>query len=91
MKEAYPDHTAWDPESKYFDPRSTPEKPQWFMPDVQFVEKFPRMVSLPSCERRLASKRWCCCNAAARLSVQPVRDEEWEIILGIARDPAPVR
>ncbi|MGH2795240.1 MAG: EVE domain-containing protein, partial [Actinomycetota bacterium] len=46
VREAYPDHTAWDPEGKYFDPRSNPEKPRWFMPDVKFVERFPRMITL---------------------------------------------
>ena len=26
-REAYPDHTSWDPTSKYHDPKSTPEAP----------------------------------------------------------------
>src|SRR2546426_7619387 len=46
VREAYPDHTAWDRGSKYFDERSTPEKPIWWMPDVAFAEKFPRFVAL---------------------------------------------
>ena len=39
-REACPDHTAWDVSCKYFDARSTPEKPLWFMVDIRFVEKF---------------------------------------------------
>lgn len=29
VKEAYPDHTAWEQGGKYFDASSTPEKPKW--------------------------------------------------------------
>ena len=29
VREAYPDHTAQDPENNHFDPRATPEKPIW--------------------------------------------------------------
>src|SRR5690606_13531408 len=45
-REAYPDHTALDPASEYHDPRATPGNPIWCMVDVEFVEKFPRLVSL---------------------------------------------
>lgn len=85
VREAYPDPTAWDPQSKYFDPRSTEQKPAWFMVDVGFVEKFPRVVTLeelkhtPGLETMVVSRR------GVRLSVQPVRPDEWEIVLGLAR------
>ena len=35
VREGYPDHTAWDPESEHPDPKSTPSKPIWFMVDIQ--------------------------------------------------------
>ncbi|MGY0587354.1 MAG: EVE domain-containing protein, partial [Paraglaciecola chathamensis] len=41
VKEAYPDHTQFDPESHYYDPKSSPENPRWVMVDVTFIEKFP--------------------------------------------------
>src|SRR5580658_5959951 len=31
VKEGYPDFTAFDPHSIYYDPKSTPEHPRWFM------------------------------------------------------------
>src|SRR5207248_3943335 len=46
VREAYPDDSQFDPNSKYFDPRSTPEEPRWWMPDVGFVRKFPRVITL---------------------------------------------
>lgn len=85
VREAYPDHTQFDPASKYFDPRSTPERPRWYMVDVRFVEKFPRVLTLrelkeiPGLERMLVTQR------GVRLSVQPVGDAEWAIVLDHAR------
>lgn len=38
-KEAYPDHFAFDEKSKYFDAKSDPDNPRWFMVDVEFVSK----------------------------------------------------
>lgn len=32
-REAYPDHTSWDKKAKYYDPKSTPENPRWYMVD----------------------------------------------------------
>ena len=71
-REAHPDPTAWDRKSDYFDPRSTAEKPLWFMVDVAFVEKFPTYVPLdrlkadPKLSGMLVARR------GMRLSVQPV-------------------
>jgi predicted RNA-binding protein with PUA-like domain len=83
VREAYPDESQFDPTSKYFDPRAVPEKPRWYMPDVGFVSKFPREISLaelrtvPGLEEMVLLHR-------SRLSVQPVSDEEWNIITQLA-------
>src|SRR4051812_557712 len=45
-KAAYPDFTAFDSKSPYFDPKSSREKPRWYMVDVAFEQKFPRLISL---------------------------------------------
>ena len=46
VKEAYPDHTAFNPESKYYDPKSDPDNPRWFMVDVKHVRKFKNIITL---------------------------------------------
>src|SRR5689334_5408011 len=46
VREPYPDHTAWDKQSPAFDPRSTPERPLWWMVDVRLVRELKRPVSL---------------------------------------------
>jgi predicted RNA-binding protein with PUA-like domain len=78
-REAYPDFTQWDKKSDYHDPRATKEKPFWFMVDVEFVEKFKRVVTLeelrgnPRLEGMVVLKK-------GRLSVQPVSAEHFQIV-----------
>ncbi len=43
---AYPDHTAFDSNEKYFDPKSDPENPRWLMVDVRYKRKTRRLISL---------------------------------------------
>jgi predicted RNA-binding protein with PUA-like domain len=83
VREAYPDDSQFDPESKYFDPKATPEKPRWFMPDVKFVRKFGRIIT-PAELRETPGLENMVLLRASRLSVQPVADEEWDIIMQIA-------
>jgi predicted RNA-binding protein with PUA-like domain len=88
VREAYPDHTSWDPDSKYHDPKSSPDDPRWFMVDVGFVERLPRPVPLdelrtyPELEGMVLLNR-------SRLSVQPVTEEEFEFVVDRAHRPAP--
>ncbi|CAH7681068.1 PUA-like domain-containing protein [Phakopsora pachyrhizi] len=45
-KAGYPDFTAFDHRHPYYDPKSSEEKPTWYMVDVKFVSKFPNFVPL---------------------------------------------
>lgn len=71
-EEAYPDHTQWDPQSKYFDAKSSKESPRWVMVDFKWRAQLERLVSLqemkqePKLEDMLVVKR------GQRLSIQPV-------------------
>jgi predicted RNA-binding protein with PUA-like domain len=82
-REAYPDDSQFDPQSKYFDATSRPEKPKWWMPDVRFVEKFPRFVALAELRATPGLEDMVLLNRS-RLSVQPVEDEHWDIINALA-------
>lgn len=86
VRESYPDHTAWNPEDRHFDPRSTPEKPLWHMVDVQFVEKFlnPVPLSAMRCVKGLEGMELL--KKGTRLSVMPVTAEEFEIVRRMGRD-----
>lgn len=80
VKAGYPDWTALDPQSPHFDPRSTPEKPIWYMVDVRFVRDLPRPVTLSELKRIPELSAMALLNRS-RLSIQPVSESEWSEIL----------
>ena len=45
-RESYPDHFAWDTESDYYDPKSSPNNPRWFMVDVTFKKDLSSPITL---------------------------------------------
>ena len=85
---AYPDPTSWDRKSDYYDPRSTPEKPLWMMVDVEFVEKFPRLVTLDEMKADPRLAGMLVTRRGSRLSVQPVSAVHFARVAERARVPA---
>lgn len=86
VAEAHPDASQFDPNSKYFDPKASPDKPRWYCPDVTLVRKFDRLIPLgelretPGLEEMELVRR-------SRLSVQKVTDQEWKIINNLVESP----
>jgi len=83
-KEAYPDFTALDPDSKYYDPKSDADTPRWVMVDVQFVRKLKRCITLQELKQHadvLADMPLL--KKGNRLSIMPVGEEHWDYILGL--------
>ncbi len=80
VRESYPDHTQFDSKSPYFDPKSTPEKPRWFMVDVKYKKQLRTPVSLAEIKQTKALGNMVLVNRG-RLSVQPVTEKEWNLIL----------
>lgn len=81
VKESYPDFTAFDPESKYYDPKSTEDNPRWFMVDVKFKEKFKDMITLAELKVNPALKDMLILRKGNRLSITPVTKKEWDAIM----------
>ncbi|KAJ3193976.1 Thymocyte nuclear protein 1 [Irineochytrium annulatum] len=83
-KPAYVDHTAFDTKHPYYDAKSDKTNPRWFMVDVEFVKKFPRIISLKELQgykdKELKNMTLL---RQGRLSVQPVKKAEFEFILGL--------
>ena len=82
-KEAYPDHFAYDPKSKYYDANSDPNHPRWFMVDVQFIEKFKNIVSLDELKKHSALSGMLVIKKGMRLSVQPVLQQHFEYVVNL--------
>lgn len=79
--EPYPDPTQFDPESRYFDPKSDPDDPRWCLVDVEFVRRLARTITLtelkdqPELDGLLVARR------GNRLSIMPVSSAHWARIL----------
>lgn len=84
-REAYPDHTAFDPDDAHYDPRSTPDKPLWVMVDVRFVEKFCAPVSLRAMRGIKGLEGMELLRRGSRLSVMPVTETEFRIVRDLGR------
>lgn len=81
VREAYPDHFAFDPASNYYDPQSSPENPRWLMVDIRYVEDFQPPITLDELKQIEVLKGMLLLQKGCRLSVQPVTPQEWEVIL----------
>jgi len=86
VREGYPDHTAFDSASKYFDADSDPAEPRWYMVDVQLVRRFAQPVTLEALRRHAAGKLkdMLILRRGNRLSITPVSATEWKFINGMA-------
>jgi predicted RNA-binding protein with PUA-like domain len=84
VREAHPDHFAFDRKSNYFDPKSDPDNPRWLMVDVGWVETFPEKVSLARL-REEDSLQEMALFTRKRLSVQPVEKDEFNRVVEMGR------
>ena len=83
VREAYPDDTAFDPQSKHYDPKSLRERPCWFMVDVGFVRTLSRTITLTELKRDPALDGFPLTRRGNRLSVMPLSKVQWDYILSL--------
>ena len=79
--EPYPDPTQFDPESKYYDPKSSEDDPRWCLVDVEFVRKFEKPITLTELKAHPGLDGMILTRRGNRLSIMPVADEHWDLIL----------
>ncbi|MDP7003185.1 MAG: EVE domain-containing protein [Candidatus Thermoplasmatota archaeon] len=89
-REAYPDFTALDPESNYFDPKSSPDSPRWMMVDIEAVEALLEVVALGDMRENVELEGMPLLQRGQRLSVQPVSAEHFAIVcqMGGIKEPS---
>lgn len=81
VRTGYPDHTAWDPKDRHFDPKSSPHAPLWFMVDLRYVRRCRQIISLAQLKSTPQLAQMIVVQRGVRLSVQPVKLAEWKIIM----------
>lgn len=83
IRAGYPDPSAWNPESKYYDPKSNPESPRWYMVDLRLKQKFSRKLTLADLKKHPLLEKMLILRTGNRLSVTPLSQEEGKIILSM--------
>jgi predicted RNA-binding protein with PUA-like domain len=79
----YPDPTQFNPESKYYDPKSDPEEPRWMLVDVQFERKLTRTITLAELKAEERLDGMILLRRGNRLSIMPVEKAHWNLILDL--------
>lgn len=80
-KEGYPDFTAFDSESKYYDASSTPDNPRWIMVDIEAIKSLSRTISLLELKENPKLEEMLVVRKGQRLSVQPVDKTHFDEVL----------
>ncbi len=80
---AYPDPTQFDPDSKYFDEKSSLEDPRWLLVDVAFERKLKRPITLKELKEHPALSHFRLNQRGNRLSIFPVSKAHWALIIGL--------
>ncbi len=84
VKEGYPDHTQFDPDSGHYFPSSDPNNPIWFMVDIKLVKKFETPVTLQNVKENPKLKNMKLIQKGNRLSVMPITKDEWDEVRKMA-------
>jgi predicted RNA-binding protein with PUA-like domain len=80
VKAGYPDTTELDPESPYYDPKSTQENPRWFRVDVKFEQQFDKTITLQAMKQYPQLEGMTVLAKGSRLSITPVSAAHWAFI-----------
>ena len=80
VKAGYPDRSALNPDSKYYDPKASTDNPRWYGVDVEFQEKFAKPITLSQMKAISALHGFKLLERGNRLSILPVAKAYWQII-----------
>lgn len=87
VKEGYVDHTQFDPEAKYYDPKSSVDKPRWYMVDIQFKQRFSQILPLKTIKNMEDIREIGLVKKGGRLSIMPVLQAEFDTLLKECESP----
>ncbi len=87
VRAGYPDASAWNRRSHYFDAKSTEKKPVWYTVDVRVKQRFDKLLPLSELREHAAGKLagMLLLRRGNRLSVTPVEAGHWKFICSLRR------
>ena len=84
VRTAYPDQTQFEKSHHHYDPASDPALPRWEMVDIRHRQTFKRALPLDQLRQESRLKDMVLLRRGSRLSVQPVTEAEWAVVLKLA-------
>jgi predicted RNA-binding protein with PUA-like domain len=85
VSDKYPDSEQFLPSSHYFDPKSTKDNPRWYARDIEFVKKFPNIITLEQLKKEKPLQGMRLLQKGNRLSITPLNQEEFKYIESLAK------
>jgi predicted RNA-binding protein with PUA-like domain len=85
VRTGYPDASAWDSRSEYYDAKSTENKPLWYCVDVKLVRRTKHIITLDMLRMHAETqlKSMLLLRRGNRLSVTPVDESHWKFVLSL--------
>ena len=87
VRAGYPDPSQFDSSSKYYDPKSKPDAPRWYMVDVRYLQPLSRPLPLAELKTRSELEGLALVRRGNRLSVMPVSKAHWHFMLRLSQHP----
>jgi predicted RNA-binding protein with PUA-like domain len=84
VRAGHADPTAFDRKAKHYDPKSDPANPTWFQVSIKGVRAIDPPLGLPFLSTVPELSGMELLRKGSRLSIQPVRENEWKTILALA-------
>ena len=85
VRAGYPDASAWNRRSEYYDAKSTEKKPLWYTVDVRLKKQLATVLPLTTLREHESGKLdgLALLRRGNRLSVTPVDAAHWKFILSL--------
>lgn len=83
-KKAVPDPTQFDRRDRHYDPKSSPDRPVWFCPELRFKKQFKAVIGLDQLRKEKRLTKMILLKRGNRLSVMPLTEEEFRTVLALA-------
>ncbi|MBK1832790.1 EVE domain-containing protein [Roseibacillus ishigakijimensis] len=80
----YPDPTQFDKKAKYYDEKSSEDKPRWLLVDFEFVCRMPHYVPLDEMKAEGRLEGMLTLRKGNRLSITPVEKEHFAVVCELA-------
>jgi predicted RNA-binding protein with PUA-like domain len=84
VRAGHPDPTAFDTKSDHYDSKSDPKSPTWYQVSIRAVRAIDPPLELPRLREKKELAGMELLRKGSRLSVQPVSDREWKVIMSLA-------